>query len=214
MTKFEQEASGHEICYCDLCSEFIINTPDKFCEVCDQREPLTIDAVKRALAYLAKERNDLHNRAIPEDLHKQTILIDVDHVISDAFWRDPMIAERDYDAYHKASMDDRCDPDIRQLLNRMAPHYSITGLTARPEKWRKLTMDWMLRHEITIHGLIMRPDSNFDPSPKVKLELVKTHYADRMEKIAFIIDDRDDVAEIFRGANFNVFQYHMKRREA
>lgn len=145
---------------------------------------------------------------------KRIVLCDIDHVVSDAFWRDPMLLERDWDAYHSASVDDKPDPDIRSLLDSLALYGNawIVGLTARPEKWRKLTMDWVLKSNVYMDELLMRPNDCFDPSPKVKVDLINKHYAGRLEEIAFVIEDKEDTVIALKGLNLNVLHYHMKRR--
>ena len=148
---------------------------------------------------------------------KYNVLCDIDHVISDAAWRDGLLqsAEVDYDDYHYQSRYDKPHHEIVTLLRSLASTrlYYIVGLTARPEKWRKQTMDWMLKHEVPMDALLMRPDKSYDPSPKVKTDLVMDHYPNRFHRIAFVIDDRDDVVEAFRALNINTIQYFMKRSD-
>jgi hypothetical protein len=145
---------------------------------------------------------------------RRIVLVDVDHVITDAFWRDPMLLERDWDAYHMASVDDKPDKDIRLLLESLSVFGNlwIVGLTARPEKWRKMTMDYMLKHDVPMNELLMRPNDCYDPSPKVKVDLINKHYADQMEEIMFVIEDKEDTVIALKGLNLNVLHYHMKRR--
>src|SRR5260370_31845664 len=103
------------------------------------------------------------------------ILNDIDHVLADAFWRDPMIGTSSWDDYHAASIDDQPIQFIVDLVNLFwfTGQFEIVAITARPEKWRRLTMQWLLRHVIKIDDLLMRPDESFRLSAEMKVKLAK-----------------------------------------
>ena len=84
----------------------------------------------------------------------KTILVDIDHTLSAAWSRDPLIGScGGWDAYHTASKHDEPIHDVRMLVNDLAKAgWLIIGLTARPEKWRSLTTQWLVRHSITMDG--------------------------------------------------------------
>ncbi len=146
------------------------------------------------------------------------ILIDIDHVISDAAWRDHMIdntrtSNDEWDEYHHSGRHDKPHNEIVELLRQLTINrkYFIVGLTSRPERWRKQTMEWMLKFNVPMDDLLMRPDKSYEPSAKLKVEQVKEHFNLLLHQIAFVIDDREDIVEAFRAINVNVFQYFMRR---
>lgn len=143
---------------------------------------------------------------------RKTILVDIDHTISNSFWRDSMMGNRDWDAYHSASVDDKPIPDtIDMLCALQVQGYKIIGITARPEKWRDLTMKWLIRHLVCMDELLMRPDDSFRPAPEIKMELVAKRFGDNLcEEVAFIMDDRDDIATAFKGCGITVLQVHAR----
>lgn len=130
------------------------------------------------------------------------ILCDIDHTLSDASWRDPWLGEHGLDAkwdkYHSEAIHDQPIAEMVRVVNGLAHHDDIrvVGLTARPEKWRQLTMDWLVKHGIMIDELIMRPDADFDPAPVMKLNMVKGRFVDLSRLI--LIDDREDVVAAFK----------------
>ncbi len=147
---------------------------------------------------------------------RSIILCDIDHVISNAFWRDPMIdnsrtSNDEWDEYHSSSIHDDPDYDMRQIVNTLAVTFTIIGLTSRPEKWRKLTMDWLVTHDIILHDILMRPNDNYENSAILKVKTIQTHPSLVGAKIAAVIEDRDDIVAALRAINMNVIQYHMKR---
>jgi hypothetical protein len=145
---------------------------------------------------------------------KKIVLTDLDHTVSDSFWRDPMIGSSSWDDYHAASKDDKPLEDVCTLLRTLdAADWLIIGITARPGKWRKLTMEWLIRHSVPMHELLMRPDDNFRPAPAMKLELARDRFGqDFAQVITFMLEDRGDVAGAFRLEGVTVLQVHACKK--
>lgn len=146
---------------------------------------------------------------------RNVILCDIDHTISDAFWRDELIGgPGGWDEYHKNSMKDQPLHDVVAMINALhAAGYEIIGLTARPGKWRRLTMDWMLQHGVKIDELLMRPDDSYHPAPEIKMKLALARFPEPIkDHIAFVLDDREDVVEAFKGMGITSMQVHGRTR--
>lgn len=149
----------------------------------------------------------------PNYSSRRTILIDVDHSISNAFWRDPMIGANDWNEYHAASIGDEPIWDTLYLLRALSDDdYNIVALTARPEKWRQLTMSWMHKFAVPVDELLMRADENYRSAPELKLELVAARFGDRIkDEVAFMIDDREDVIDAMRGLGISCMQIFARK---
>lgn len=144
---------------------------------------------------------------------RSTIIIDVDHTISDAAWRDNLIGGP-WDDYHTASATDQPIDEIAQMLQMIGRGFFVVGCTARPEKWRGLTMQWLTKHGIQMDELLMRPDDDYRPAPVVKVDLCKRRFGMAWpHEIAFVMDDRDDVAAAFKAEGITVLQVHARRTE-
>lgn len=141
-------------------------------------------------------------------MQRRIVLCDIDHTLADAYWRDGMIGTDTWDKYHSASIDDEPLHDVVALVNALSSVYSIACLTARPEKWRKLTMEWLLRHSLQIDELLMRPDDDYSGAAESKRKLI----AGREHEIAFVLEDREDVAAMFKGLNITVLQVSARRQ--
>lgn len=142
---------------------------------------------------------------------RRHILCDIDHTLSNAFWRDHMIGGA-WDDYHAASVKDEPLHDVVKLIKAM--HRSgavIIGLTARPEKWRKVTLDWLIKHNVPIDELLMRGDTAYHPAPEIKLKLVAERFTSPKDEVAFIIDDRDDVVMAFKELGITALQVHGRK---
>jgi hypothetical protein len=128
---------------------------------------------------------------------RTNILCDLDHVVANSFWRDPMIGGP-WDEYHAASINDQPLPDIVNLLNALPDEYYIVGLTGRDEKWRQLTIKWLLMHDVPMDELLMRPTGDWRPAPAMKVKLATERFPDITNEVAFILDDREDVIAAFK----------------
>lgn len=143
---------------------------------------------------------------------RQTILVDIDHTLSAAWHRDGMIGgEGGWDAYHAASSEDDPIHDVMALINSLATgldDWYIIALTARPEKWRSVTTEWLIKHCIFVDEILMRPDEAFHPAPEIKVQLAQERFpGDQLkDNVAFLIEDREDVCEAFHQLGITTLQ--------
>lgn len=144
------------------------------------------------------------------------ILVDIDHTLSNAFPRDGMIGASSWDEYHAASVNDEPLHDMVDLIRALAMQGSnIIGFTARPAKWRRITMEWMHRGTIPLHELLMREDEDYRPSVEMKLALARSRFKDDngiRDNVAFLLEDRDDVVAAFRALGVTVLQVFGRQR--
>lgn len=146
---------------------------------------------------------------------RKHILCDIDHTISDAFWRDELIGgPGGWDEYHSQSIKDDPLHDMVAMVNAL--HSSglvIIGITARPAKWRSLTMRWLVKHSVMMDELLMRPDESFHPAPEIKTALAIERFGESVkDHVAMILDDREDVIEAFKGMGVTAIQVHGRTR--
>lgn len=133
------------------------------------------------------------------------VLCDVDHCVSDARWRDHLLG--DWPAYHGCQMEDRPVRSIIRMVNAMSlMGDKVVHLTARPEIYRRNTLDWMLLHGVMTDGLIMRPHEDHTPSAELKIRLAMEHYGDMLVPVGLVIDDREDVLDRFRAVGVETIQ--------
>lgn len=141
------------------------------------------------------------------------LFCDIDHTISDASWRDGMIGgDGGWDAYHLASENDKPITEMIWLVNHLKlSGWLIICLTTRPEKWRQLTMGWLIKHGVHFDELVMRPDKDFRPAPIVKVEQAQKIVADLTRCI--VIDDREDTIEAFKAIGVTTLQVSANGRQ-
>ncbi len=140
------------------------------------------------------------------------ILCDIDNTIRSSAWRDDMITNGDsWDDYHVAGFMDQPVQEMLALLRTFRwAGYKTIALTAIPEKWRQITIQWLIKYQIPFDEILMRPDDNYLPAAELKLFLAKNRIPFLME-VAFMIDDRDDVCEAFQKAGVTAFQCYVRK---
>jgi len=145
---------------------------------------------------------------------RRHIICDVDHTLTNAFWRDGMLANRpvDWDEYHAASIHDKPALDVVEMVQALHLRgFLIVGITGRPEKWRKLTVEWMIKHKVPMDELHMRPNDNYDTAGPLKLFLARLRFSNIPEQVAMVIDDHDGVIAAFTALGVTCLQTHGRR---
>lgn len=141
---------------------------------------------------------------------KKFVACDIDHTISGAWHRDHLLG--DWIAYY---VDQEDDPPIAEgiaLIRGLAAiGYEIVGLTAREEKYRAATTRWLVKHDVPIDEILMRPRGDLRPSPALKLGLLQLRFPG-FAGVAMVIEDRSDIVEAFIKLGLNVVQMHAQKR--
>jgi hypothetical protein len=127
------------------------------------------------------------------------ILTDLDHTVGNSFWRDSMIGNVHWDEYHAAAKDDKPFPKIVSLINTLSAMGNLViGITGRNEKFRQLTINWLLKYHIDISEILMRPDDVFLKNAEMKVQLIKNRFSN-LKDIGFLIDDNEETClEFFK----------------
>lgn len=135
------------------------------------------------------------------------ILVDLDHTLSNAFWRDSIIGAVPWDEYHEESRHDKPFWNVVQLVNSLwyAGH-TIMGLTGRTEKFRGLTNTWLLEYDVNMDEILMRPDDVFLKNAEMKVKLVEEHFSGDYRNIGFLIDDNEQTILAFFNLGITTLQ--------
>lgn len=138
-----------------------------------------------------------------------TLVTDIDHTLCQAYRR--VHLEGDWDRYNADAINDDPVHDTIALVRALKKAgWRIVALTARPEKWREITLKWLVTNQVPVDILMMRPNNNFDPSPKVKIDALKKIQTKSKSNI-LAIDDRLDVIEAFREAGITALHVSVGR---
>lgn len=129
-------------------------------------------------------------------------LINIDSVVH-------LAQSKEWEAFADATMD--CPPfpqmvEYARFIQRMKTIDWIV-CTAKPERLRQRTLNWLSMQGLVPDMLLMRPAHDFRPSAELKLSLVKEALGNEwLSKILFAVEDRDKVVDAWRAAGVSCLQ--------
>jgi hypothetical protein len=105
-------------------------------------------------------------------------------------------SDRDYDAFHKASIDALPNIDVLEMLNNsVSDGHSILVVTSRKEKYRGLTSMWLAKNNIRSHGLFMRADDDNRPDYEAKKDMLDK--ISQLWDVTHAVDDNPNVIRLW-----------------
>jgi hypothetical protein len=132
------------------------------------------------------------------DTRPSAYIFDVDGTLANV---DPYLhyvrgSDRDYDAFHEASIDALPNVKVVEMLNNaVSDCHTILIVTSRKEKYRGLTSMWMAINNIRSHALFMRADEDNRPDYEVKkdiLDKINKHWT-----VYHAVDDNPNVIRLW-----------------
>lgn len=82
-------------------------------------------------------------------------------------------SNRDYNAFHEASINALPNIEVVQMLNNaVSDRHAILIVTSRKEKYRGLTSMWLAKNNIRSHALFMRADDDSRPDYEAKKDML------------------------------------------
>jgi hypothetical protein len=116
-------------------------------------------------------------------------VFDVDGVLADVGHRRHHLFRRDWEAFFAAAAD---DPPLHTgiTLARQCADAGLTPvyLSGRPERLRAVTAAWLEQHRLPSGELVLRPNRDRSPAPRLKLRLLRS-LAARGDIVTFVDDD-------------------------
>jgi len=132
------------------------------------------------------------------DTRPTAYIFDVDGTLANV---DPYLhyvrgSDRDYDAFHEASVDALPNFEVVQMLNEaFFDQMHVLIVTSRKEKYRGLTSYWLAKNDISHHALYMRKDDDNRPDYEVKKDIlfsIKKHW-----NVFHAVDDNPNVIRLW-----------------
>ena len=141
-------------------------------------------------------------------------IIDLDGVVADVRHRlhHLEVRPKEWDAFFAAARDDDAYPEGLAIVDTLGQDHEIVFLTGRPARLRDATLEWLDRHGLGGHRLVMRSERDRRPASVVKLELLEDLARDR--RIGVVVDDDPGVLDAARRAGYPVFVADWEARTA
>jgi hypothetical protein len=142
---------------------------------------------------------------------KNWILFDIDGTIADCSHRIQYAQAKLWDEFHERAKDDEVIINVADMMRYLAKDFHIMLLTGRPDKYRHMTIEWLLNSGLhsSYDELVMRPDGNYVQDGFLKLALLEEFFGsqeDVLHNVWFAVDDRESVVEALRNYGLTVLQ--------
>jgi phosphoglycolate phosphatase-like HAD superfamily hydrolase len=135
-----------------------------------------------------------------------TAVVDLDGVVADVRHRLHHVTGRggpkDWPAFFAAAGDDPLLDEGARTVHALADAYDIVYLSGRPERLRTTTEEWLRRHGLPPGPVLLRPDGDFRPARRYKLQALDELAESRT--VALLVDDDPRVLEDARQAGYDV----------
>ncbi len=132
---------------------------------------------------------------------KPFVIFDMDGTLADASAREHHLRKtpQDWDSFFADCHQDSVIDPIAGLYRALcaSPDYEIAIFTGRPDRIRKMTEDWMVKHHLPLRPIHCRKDGDDRHDLVIKKEIY-TDFISNGNHIAFIIEDRNSVVKMWR----------------
>jgi len=137
------------------------------------------------------------------------VLFDIDGTLADINHRRHLVEGEDsnwagfFDLMGADSVNESVAGLYRELWNSEV--YECVLVTGRPEEYRKVTEQWLIWNEIPFERLLMRQSKDNRADHLIKEEVLES-LVSKGERIAFVVDDRQSVVDMWRRNGVTCFQ--------
>ena len=134
------------------------------------------------------------------------VILDLDGTLANCKHRLHFIEgpKKNWDLFFDNCLDDIVIQPMFHLMNILSKDYKIVFITARPEKNRELTTEWLFKNNIQYSELLMRKNVDYNKSPIVKQQLVQQLRSMGYNPI-YSFDDRADCVAMFQSEGIYAF---------
>jgi hypothetical protein len=142
-------------------------------------------------------------------------LIDIDGTIADLSHRLAWIrgvdeggkkVPPDWDNFFDAMDKDQPIWPVVYMVQTLRIRYNICYLTGRPVSHREITLKWLQSNSLPLGMLVMRATGDYRPDYVVKKELYEKIVIPFLGKADIVIEDRDQVVEMWRSLGITCLQ--------
>ena|SRR5690242_14782162 len=136
---------------------------------------------------------------------RNVVLVDMDGTLADVSHRLHWVraGKKNWKKFFREMHKDPPNPVVLDWVRNLVPEYQIVIVSGRPADYRDMTVDWLNRYGVPFSEIYMRPSGDRRPDHIVKRELLEEIGE---ERVAFVIDDRNSVCDMWRGQGLTCYQ--------
>lgn len=136
---------------------------------------------------------------------RKIVIVDMDGTLADVSHRLHFLngPNKNWKQFFAGMDDDPPSAVVVEWVKNLSPDYEVAIVTGRPDKYRLNTEAWLRKHGVEFSRIIMRRSGDHRPDYVVKKDLLDEvgH-----ERVAFVIDDRPSVCDMWRALGLRVYQ--------
>jgi uncharacterized HAD superfamily protein len=139
---------------------------------------------------------------------KPAIIVDLDGTLCDVDHRVHHVSgpKKDWIKFNELLVHDKLNHWCFELIEAMSARgYSVIFITGRGEDYRRLTEEWLNKHQISYKHLYMRGVLDHREDADVKEDIYK-YVVDKDYRVLFVVDDRKSVVERWRKLELTCLQ--------
>jgi len=144
-------------------------------------------------------KNKVGNKLIQNSTLPKAIMCDIDGTLAN------MDDKRGPYEWDKVNLDSVNKPVADVLLKYRSTGYEILILTARDGIAKDKTIKWLIDNNIQYDKLFIKPENDFRKDTINKREIFDKYIRDKYN-VLFVMDDRDQVVELWREIGLTCFQ--------
>ena len=146
---------------------------------------------------------------------KDVVVVDLDGTLYDSTNREPLAETKQWEEFHRRSIEDPPNMAVLQTLyalDALGPEITIIACTGRNDAHRKITDDWLMKHEVPVQEVLMRPEGNFASDAEIKVALLEEWIGENrpglalVEAVLLVLEDRDKMVEAWRDLGLDCWQ--------
>lgn len=135
---------------------------------------------------------------------KKIIIVDLDGTLCNADHRKHLVENKNWNAFYENLVKDLPNNWCLNILDRFKLS-EIIFVSGRPEQYRKITREWLVKFGYASPLLFMRKDGDFRKDAIIKEEIYREHIEPDYE-VMFCIDDRKQVVDMWRSIGLTCLQ--------
>lgn len=110
---------------------------------------------------------------------------------------------RDFDRFHKASLFSPPNHDVlRRVFEEREAGRAVFVVTARRDRYERLTRDWLAKHDVEFDELLMRRDNDQRYDVDVKRDILRS--IRQTHRVVLAIDDNPSIIALWESQHVPV----------
>lgn len=154
-------------------------------------------------------RDMIINASDLPEIEASTIVVGLDGTLADVSHRLDYLKAGDFDTYDKLAAFDVPNWDVLKVVNSLAAWHNIVIVTDRKERYRSVLATWLVKYDVQIDAVLMRPTDDYSKTHDLMLALLSEYFGseDTFNKgVLVAFESKEPIIEAYRNAGIPTWQ--------